>query len=645
MVYSHKARVLAALRGESVDRLPYVPRLDLWYLANSTAGTLPGKYSGVPMNDIARAEGWAFHHRFCDNQLDPAYQPQYLHRGINVFYSRDTVFDVVLPKDVEVVVSREGARTRVEYRTPIGAVSTTTHYDVDSQRHGITIPALVEHLIKTPQDYAPAGYLFEHMDVVPNFERFRRWATDDMGENGVPVCIGCLDASPFHWIQRDLCDATQFFIDYKDHHDRMRGLAERIAPLQEKMLRILCASPAEVVWWGANFDDMLTFPPYFAQEIQPWIRKAAQALGAAGKLVLCHTDGENRGLMDLVRDSGMHIAESFCPAPMTRVSLAEYYRRWSGSLTLFGGIPSTVVMPGTSEADFEAYMDELFRAVAPGERIVIGVADEVPPSAVFSRLQRIGERIEREGRLPLQAGAFRPAAAAAPAARPAQDVPAAEAADAFEAVRRDVFKGKHLDIRKHVQELLDRGVPPSQILERGLIAAISVVGERMAAGETFIPDVLLAARAMSAGVGILAPHLASSGEAQRGKVLIGTVTGDMHDVGKNLVATMLRGVGFEVRDLGINVPRERFYAEIAAFQPDVLGLSSLLTTTMMEMRALVAGIRERGLNEHCKVIVGGAPVSDAFARQIGADGYAPNATEAVRLVKRLTQQGAPALAP
>ena len=643
MAYTHKARVLAALRGEIVDRLPYVPRLDLWYLANATAGSLPKQYVGVPMNEIARAQGWAFHHRFCDDQLDPAYQPLYLHRGINVFYSRDTVFDVVLPKDVAVNVHRAGPRTRVEYHTPLGMVSTTTHYDVDSQRHGITIPALVEHLIKTPADYAPAGYLFEHMDVVPNFERFRRWAADEMGDNGVPICIGSLDASPFHLIQRDLCDATQFFLHYKDCHDEMRALAERIAPLQDKMLKILCESPAEVVWWGANFDDMLTFPPYFAQEIQPWIRKAAHALGAAGKLVLCHTDGENRGLMDLIRDSGMHIAESFCPAPMTKVSLAEYYRHWSGRLTLFGGIPSTVVMPSTSEADFEAYMDELFRAVAPGQRMVVGVADEVPPSAVFSRLQRIGERIEREGRLPLQAGAFRPAPSAPVAAKAAVDARAAQVGDTYEAVRRDVFRGKHIDIKKHVQELLDRGVRASDILEHGLIAAITIVGDRMASGEAFIPEVLLAARAMTVAVGVLEPHLAASGEAQRGKVLIGTVTGDMHDIGKNLVVTMLRGVGFDVRDLGINVPRDRFYEEIAAFQPDVLGLSSLLTTTMMEMRAIVAGVKERQLHEHCKIIVGGAPVSETFARQIGADGYAANAVEAVRLVKRLTSQAAPAL--
>ncbi len=639
-MYTHKARVLAALRGELVDRLPYVPRLDLWYLANSTAGTLPKKYADAAMNEIARAEGWAFHHRFCDNQLDPAFQPQYQHRGINVFYSRDTVFDVVLPKDVEVRVHRDGPRTRVEYHTPIGVVSTTTHYDVDSQRHGITIPALVEHLIKTPEDYAAAGYLFEHLDVVPNFERFRRWATDEMGDNGQPICIGSLDASPFHWIQRDLSDATQFFIHYKDHYAAMKGLAERIAPLQEKMLKILCESPAEVVWWGANFDDMLTFPPYFAQEIQPWIRKAADMLGAAGKLVLCHTDGENRGLMDLIRDSGMHIAESFCPSPMTKVSLAEYYRRLSGHLTLFGGVPSTVVMQGTSDADFDAYMDELFRAVAPGRRIVIGVADEVPPSAVFSRLQRIGERIEREGRLPLSAGAFRPAVAAAATPALVADAPVADVGEKYSAVRQDVFRGKHVDIKNHVQELLDGGVAASDVLEHGLIAAITVVGDRMASGEAFIPEVLLAARAMTVAVGVLAPHLAKSGEAQRGKVLIGTVTGDMHDIGKNLVVTMLRGVGFDVRDLGINVARDKFYDEVATFRPDVLGLSSLLTTTMMEMGAIVAGLKERKLDAHCKIVVGGAPVSAAFAQQIGADGYAPNAVEAVRLVKRLTTPAA-----
>jgi methanogenic corrinoid protein MtbC1 len=643
-MYSHRTRVLAALRGETVDRLPYVPRLDLWYLANSTRGTLPRQHAGRSQNDIARAEGWALHHRFCDDQLDPAYQPQYLHRGINVFYSRDTLFDTVFPKDVEIKVRRDGPRTRVEYHTPLGMVSTTTHYDRESQKNGITIPALVEHLIKTPADYAPAGYLFEHMDLVPNFERYRRWAAEEMRDDGQPVAIGSLDASPFHTIQRDLSDPTQFFIHYKDHYAQMHGLAERIARLLDKALAILRDSPAEVVWWGANFDDMLTYPPYFAREIQPWIRKAAEMLGAAGKLVLCHTDGENTGLMDLIRDSGMHVAESITPAPMTRVTIGEYYRRWSPHLTLFGGIPSTILLPGTPEADFEAYVDTFFGEVAPGTRLVVGIADEVPPEAVFSRLQRLGERIEREGRLPLAAGAARPVSATpAAATRPAPRPAGAGHDDAtFALVRQDVFGGKHVAIKAHVQALLDGGVPAAAILEHGLIAAITVVGERMARGEAFIPEVLLAARAMTVAMGMLEPHLAAGGERLRGRVLIGTVAGDMHDIGKNLVATMLKGVGFEIRDLGVNVPRERFCDEVAAYRPDLLALSALLTTTMMEMKGVIGALEARALRGRCKVVVGGAPVSAQFAAQIGADGYAPNAVEAVHLAKRLLAAGAPA---
>ncbi|MCC6608196.1 MAG: corrinoid protein [Burkholderiales bacterium] len=330
---------------------------------------------------------------------------------------------------------------------------------------------------------------------------------------------------------------------------------------------------------------------------------------------------------------------------MTRVTFAEYYRRWSPRLTLYGGIPSTVVLPETSDADFEAYLDGFFRAVAPGNRLVVGVADEVPPKAIFSRLQRIGERIAREGALPLKAGAARtlePALArpgAAAAAAPAGDAAGNAADDVYAQVRQDVFKGRHLDIKAHVQALLDQGVRAGDILEHGLIAAITVVGNRMATGDVFIPEVLLAARAMTAAVKLLEPHIAASGEQLRGRVLVGTVRGDMHDIGKNLVVTMLRGVGFEVRDLGVSVSRDRFCEEVAAFEPDVLGLSALLTTTMVEMGEIIKALDASGLRRRCRVIVGGAPVSEQFAAKIGADGYGANAVEAVRLTKRMVAEG------
>jgi len=636
-MHTHKSRMLAAFRGEEVDRLPYVPRLDLWYLANSVSGTLPKQHAGRAQNEIARAEGWTVYFRFADNILDPEAQKEYLHRGIGLFSTRDTLYDFVMPRDVEVKVIRADGKIRVEYHTPVGMVSSTMFYDESSQRLGITSPMIVDHLIKTPEDYGPAGYLYEHMGIVPNFERFNRWVSEEMRDDGVAVAQGFMGASPVHQIQRDLLDPTQFYFHYTDHNAKMLELAGKMEHLFDKMLQILCTSPAEVVWWGANYDDMLTYAPYFEKEITPWIRKAASRLGAVGKLVMCHTDGENEGLMDLIRDSGMHIAESICPAPMTKVSLAEYYRRWSGHLTLCGGIPSTILLPETSEADFEAYMDQLFKAVAPGKRMLVGIADQVPPNAVFSRLQRIGERVEREGRLPLAAGAVRPAAAPALAAQP---LPAAGAAgaqteDSFAQVRFDVTKGKHKDIKAHVQVLLDRGIKAETILEQGLIASISAVGRRMATGEAFIPEVLLAARAMTAAVEVLESRLAAGGERQGGRVLIGTVKGDMHDIGKNLVVTLLKGVGYEVRDLGINVSREAFCDAVAEFRPDVLGLSALLTTTMVEMREVIKALEARKLRDHCKIMVGGAAVTEEYAHQIGADGFATSAPDSVALVKQL----------
>ena len=636
---SHQSRIMAAFKGEPVDRLPYVPRIDLWYLANSVAGTLPAQHAGRTQNEISRAEGWALHHKYAFASVGELSDHALLHRGIGIFRTRDTVVDFVLPKDVEVRVHREGRLMRVEYHTPVGMVSNTLQYDDKMKRLGISIPLHTEHLIKGPQDYAPACHLFEHMDVVPHFERFNYWAREEMRDDGVPVVAHFHGASPMQQIQRDLIDATQFFIHYKDHQKELRALVERMEPLYDKILTICCESPAQVVNWGSNFDDMLTYAPYFKREIQPWIRKASSALAAAGKLLMCHTDGENFGLMDLIRDSGMHIAESICPAPMTRVTLAEYYRRWSGQLTLFGGIPSTIVLPETSEAQFEVCLDELFRAVAPGTRMVVGIADQVPPQAVFSRLQRIGERVEREGRVPLAAGGFRPVVVeqTKPAAATVSAAPVLDDS-VFVPVRQAVLGGNNAAIKGLVLALVKKGLSADAILERGLIAAMEVIGKQFSTGEAFIPEVLLSARAMNEAVETLGPYLSGGIETDRGKVLIGTVAGDMHDIGKNMVVTMLKGVGFEVMDLGINVAREKFVEKVAQFKPDLLGLSALLTTTMTEMRNVISSLEAAQLRDTCKIMVGGAPVSENFAREIGADGFAPDAVEAVAIAKQLIAQ-------
>jgi 5-methyltetrahydrofolate--homocysteine methyltransferase len=199
-----------------------------------------------------------------------------------------------------------------------------------------------------------------------------------------------------------------------------------------------------------------------------------------------------------------------------------------------------------------------------------------------------------------------------------------------------LIEGKADEVRKLTEAALKEGVPPSEILNKGLIAGMDVVGDRFRKNEIFVPEVLIAARAMKAGMEVLRPALVASGVRARGKIVMGTVKGDLHDIGKNLVSMMLEGAGFEVIDLGISVPAERFVEAAEENMADMVGMSALLTTTMLHMREVVEKLRDR-TGGRVKAIVGGAPVSQSYADEIGADGYAPDATSAVELVKSILQ--------
>jgi 5-methyltetrahydrofolate--homocysteine methyltransferase len=193
-----------------------------------------------------------------------------------------------------------------------------------------------------------------------------------------------------------------------------------------------------------------------------------------------------------------------------------------------------------------------------------------------------------------------------------------------------------------VQSGIDQGLPAKDILNQGLIPAMDVVGERMESGEMFIPEVLMSANAMRQAVGILQPLLSAEDSSSAGKVVIGTVKGDLHDIGKNLVAMMMESAGFEVVNLGIDVAPEAFAAAVEENRPDIVALSALLTTTMGMIRNSIAVLQQKGLRDQVKVIIGGAPVSQNFADEVGADGYAADAGGAAKLAKSLMKAGSAA---
>jgi 5-methyltetrahydrofolate--homocysteine methyltransferase len=198
-----------------------------------------------------------------------------------------------------------------------------------------------------------------------------------------------------------------------------------------------------------------------------------------------------------------------------------------------------------------------------------------------------------------------------------------------------VLNGENKGIAAKVQSALGSGIEPALVLNEGMVAAMAEVGRLFEAGEYYVPEMLIAARAMQTGLAVLKPSLVQSNFKSTGKVIIGTVKGDLHDIGKNLVSMMLEGAAFEIVDLGTDVSPEKFVEAVNKQKPDLIAMSALLTTTMPNMKTTIEALKQAGLRDQVKVMIGGAPVTTKYAEDIGADGYAPDASKAVSLAKSL----------
>lgn len=208
------------------------------------------------------------------------------------------------------------------------------------------------------------------------------------------------------------------------------------------------------------------------------------------------------------------------------------------------------------------------------------------------------------------------------------------AEEILQGIKDSVISGNAAKTKELVEKAVNENIPVDKILNEGLIAGMNVVGVKFKNNEFYVPEVLIAARAMNTGMGVLEPLIAQAGIQPIAKLAIGTVKGDLHDIGKNLVTMMWKGAGFEVEDLGIDVPPEKF-VEAAKKGAKVLGLSALLTTTMVAMKDVLEALKAAGIRDQVKVIIGGAPITQSYADEIGADGYAPDAASAVDKVKEL----------
>jgi hypothetical protein len=390
---THRERLLRIARGEMVDKIPFIPRIDLWHNAQELAGTLPGKYRGLSVEEIHRKEGWPLH-KVIPEYLKPEKPEDIIHRAIGLYRLKEFPYDFEFSSDVEINVEYkddgDAYMTHVQYHTPKGTVSVRHGYTTEMRKSGASITWVNEHAIKGPEDYAVLAHIFGNLKLKPAYERFNKWK-NYVGEDGIAVGqgFGIACTSPIHFIQKTLIGATDFYLHYHDFHNEMGLLAEALESPYKQLLGILADSPCDAVLWSANVDDMVTYPGLYEKDFLPWCHKAADSLNPRGILLITHTDGENRGLMDLIANSRMDIADAVTPHPMTKVTIDEYYDRWcrTEKLTIHGGIPEMLLLRESStREDLENYLDHLFKVITPGKRFIASIGDTTPAGADFDRL-------------------------------------------------------------------------------------------------------------------------------------------------------------------------------------------------------------------------------------------------------------------
>ncbi|MCG8633649.1 MAG: uroporphyrinogen decarboxylase family protein [Desulfobacterales bacterium] len=393
---NHKERMLAAIRKEAVDRIPWAPRMDLWYIAHKARGTLPQEFENLDMAGIADKFNMACHAVGADYTLYRNPEEHFPLTGFVLDTHPDYPYRLEL-EGLPMEFSSDGENFTTIITTPAGEITTHAVLNQEMKENGISYPFVKSHPIKSPDDFEAVAQIFEHIKVIPTPQGYKQFQ-NRIGDKGLAVGLGLISASPMHIILHGLMPMEMFFRAWGQHRDKLKKLASRIEPFFESVLSAVLQCDAEVVFWGANYDQNTTWPPFFKEEIAPWLARVSKRLREKGKLLLTHTDGENKALLPLYPSCGIDVAESVCPAPMTRCTLKEIRTGMGKETAIWGGIPSIVLLDAhMKEDEFDTYLAGLFREMDSGRGLILGVSDNVPPEVNLTRMEKIKSEIDRFG--------------------------------------------------------------------------------------------------------------------------------------------------------------------------------------------------------------------------------------------------------
>ncbi|MBW2428713.1 MAG: cobalamin-dependent protein [Deltaproteobacteria bacterium] len=431
--------------------------------------------------------------------------------------------------------------------------------------------------------------------------------------------------------------AETFFNALENDPELIAAMFEKVGKIQyETFLRVSEHSSVGAV---LNPDDiahntgLLIHPRYLKKYLFPWYKKIGDVCRDKGIGFIFHSDGDCTESMDDLVDCGFH---GFNPIQPNCMDIDAVKKKWGHKLCLIGNLnlDSTLTL-GTPD-DVRAEVYERIRTIGPGGGYMVASSNSITDYVPLENMKALIDATFEFGQYPIQleeggvkgkVWKFR--------AKPKQEVSQAATPLNIDDYVANLLGNKAAELIALAQKDIDAGTSATDVVSYGLIPAMTVIGEKFQGGDIYIPEMMLAARAMSAALDHFKDQLAGKEEKKLGTVIIGTVKGDLHDIGKNLVTMMLEGQGFSVVDLGVSVGAEQFVAAALENKPNIVALSALLTTTMVEMKNTISALQEAGLRDSVKIVVGGAPVTQTFADQIGADGYGYDSPGAAQICKEL----------
>jgi len=365
---TNRERLLAIMDGKLPDRIPWIPRLQIWYEANKRKGTLPEPYRDLSLREVER----------------------------DVFggtAARDGVIYRIEMQDVEIRAHRlNDMETLTEYVTPVGTVSTRCRGTEHLRRQGIQ-DAEVEFMLKRRDDYRVVEHLIEHTRYTPAFEEYEAYERE-VGDEGYPM-VNCGDCPMHHWM-RALVGYDQAYYHLNDYPAEVERLVGVITDrYKQTVWKHMLDSPARLLMHGHHLSSQMTPPPLFERYILPYYEELAPKVRARGKVLALHADNDTRHILWQIERAGFGMVECFATHPMVETTLAEAREAWGDRVIIWGGVPSVILEDPFTDEQFEAYMDDLFRTIAPGAAFILGIADNAMPGSRIERIKRVTEMVEQ----------------------------------------------------------------------------------------------------------------------------------------------------------------------------------------------------------------------------------------------------------